>query len=284
MHTIRQNKDNSQGALVLRHACKNRLGLAIAGAFLMASGSASASTFMFDDIQDVDPAKQDGKWRASAEVGVLIRSGNTDSRSWKGKIDLQRDTLMWRHRGIIDYYRQERKTFEGETVTDADRLFLSGQSNRKFEALSHSSFFVYGSYEDDALNSFEYQSTIAGGFGTRYVFNDDMFADFEIGPGVSFDKRRDTGETDTDLIVRLATNFDWQISETSRFTQLISTEIGDDNTRSRAVSALTANLNSRLALRLSLTLTHNTTVFEQPNGRIPEKLDTETAVTIVYTF
>ncbi|WP_331458487.1 DUF481 domain-containing protein [Aliidiomarina indica] len=262
----------------------NRVGLAVAVAVSMGMGTASASTFMFDDIQDVDPANQDGKWRASAEIGVLIRSGNTDSRSWKGKIDLQRDTLQWRHRGVIDYYRQERKTFEGVTVTDADRLFISGQSNRIFESSSHSSVFLYGSYEDDALNSYEYQSTIAAGYGARYHFNSDIFADFEAGPGLSFDKRRDTGETDTDLILRLAGNLDWQISETARFTQLVSTEIGDDNTRSRAVSALTANLNSRLALRLSLTLTHNSTVFEQPNGRIPEKLDTETAVTIVYTF
>lgn len=268
----------------MKFADSNPLRLVCAGILLFASSAASASTFRFDDIQDVDPAKQDGRWRASAEVGVLIRSGNTESRSWKGKVDLQRDTLMWRHRGIFDYYRQERKTVSGQTVTDADRLFLSGQSNRKFANIGQASVFVYASYEDDALNSFEYQSTIAGGFGTRYAFNEDIFSDFEIGPGISFDKRRDTGATDNDFIVRLAANTHWQISETSRFTQLISSEIGNDNTRSRAVSALTANLNSRLALRLSLTLTHNSSVFEQPNGRIPEKLDTETAVTIVYTF
>lgn len=248
------------------------------------SGTAMSSTFMFDDIQDMDPASQDGKWRASAEVGVLIRSGNTDSRSWKGKLDLERDTLNWRQRAVMDYYRQERKTHEGVSVVDADRLFLSAQGNRKFDASSHSSVFIYGSYEDDALNSFEYQSTIAAGYGTRYVFNENMYTDFEVGPGYSFDKRRDTGETDGDMIVRMAANYQWTISETARFTQLISTEIGDDNTRSRAVGALTANINSRLAMRFSLTLTHNSTVYEQADGRIPDKLDTETAVTLVYTF
>ncbi|MCC5854514.1 MAG: DUF481 domain-containing protein [Idiomarina sp.] len=239
---------------------------------------------MFDDIQDRDPAARGDRWRASAEIGVLLRSGNTDSRSWKGKLDLSRDTEFWRHRAVLDYYRQERKNLDGVTVIDADRMFLSAQSNRKFGEGNHSSLFIYTSYEDDALNSYEYQSTIAAGYGARYVHSDDIFADFEIGPGLSFDKRRDTGETDTDMIVRMAANIDWQLSETARFTQLLSTEIGDDNTRSRAVSALTANINSRLAMRLSLTLTHNSTVFQQPNGRIPEKLDTETAVTLVYTF
>ncbi|MCH8502428.1 MAG: DUF481 domain-containing protein [Aliidiomarina sp.] len=253
-------------------------------ALLGFSSTAMSSTFMFDDIQDVDPASQDGKWRASAEVGVLIRSGNTDSRSWKGKLDLERDTLNWRQRAVMDYYRQERKTYEGTSVVDADRLFLSGQGNRKFANSTHSSFFLYGSYEDDALNSFEYQSTVAAGYGTRWLISDAMFTDFEIGPGYSYDKIRGTGETDGDFIIRMAANYEWQISETARFTQLVSTEIGDDNTRSRAVGALTANINSRLAMRFSLTLTHNSTVFEQANGRIPEKLDTETAVTLVYTF
>ncbi|EGN75246.1 putative salt-induced outer membrane protein [Idiomarina sp. A28L] len=256
------------------------IGLALLGY----SGVASSSTFMFDDIQDVDPAKQDGKWRATAELGVLLRSGNTDSRSWKGKLDIQRDTEYWRNRAVFDYYLQERKNFEGETVTDADRLFISGQGNRKFNLGSHSSIFLYGSYEDDALNSFEYQSTVAAGYGARVELNESMFTDFEIGPGYAYDKRRNTGETDGSFIVRAAANYDWQISETARFTQLVSTEVGNDNTRSRAVSALTSNLNSRLALRLTLTLTHNSTVYEQANGRIPEKLDTETAVTLVYTF
>lgn len=259
------------------------LAVSIASALLVASAAAEAGQFRFDDIQDRDPDKH-GQWRASAEVGILLRSGNTDSRSWTGKLDLQRDTEIWRHRAVMNYYRQERKTHEGETVVDADRLFLSGQTNRQFGQGRRSSLFVYGSYEDDALNSFEYQSTVAAGYGARYRHNEDIFADFEIGPGISFDKRRDTGESDTDLIVRMAANAEWDISETARFTQLLSTEMGDDNTRSRAVSALTANLNSRLAMRVSLTLTHNSTVYEQPNGRIPDKLDTETAVTLVYTF
>lgn len=256
----------------------------LALALLGFSGAASSSTFMFDDIQDVDPASKDGRWRATAELGILLRSGNTDSRSWKSKLDLQRDTENWRLRSVLDYYRQERKTHEGSTVVDADRQFISAQGNRKFDVGSHSSFFVYGSYEDDALNSFVYQSTVAAGYGARIRFNEAMFTDFEIGPGWAFDKRRDTRETDGDLIVRAAANFEWQISETARYTQLISTEVGDDNTRSRAVGALTANLNSKLALRLTLTLTHNSTVYEQANGRIPDKLDTETAVTLVYTF
>ncbi|RUO24322.1 DUF481 domain-containing protein [Aliidiomarina minuta] len=246
--------------------------------------AASATTFMFDDIQDIDPENADSSWRATAEVGLLMRTGNTESQSWKGKLNLERDSMMWRHRGEVDYYQQKRETFEGDNVTEADRLFMSAQSNRRFEEGSASSFFGYLSYEDDRLSSYEYQTTVAAGYGTRYVHNPDIYADFEVGPGYSWDRRRDTNETEGELTVRLAAALNWDLSETARFTQTVSTELGDENTRSRSVSALTSNINSRLAIRVSLTLTHNSTVYEQADGRVPEKLDTETAATLVYTF
>lgn len=247
------------------------------------AATAAPSSFMFDDIQDRDPAVEEGSvWRASAEFGFLMRSGNTDSQSWKTKLDLQRDTELWRHRGALAYDRAERKTDTG-TEVDADRLFTSLQSNRVFGEGLNSSFFMYGSYEDDRKSSFEFQSTVAAGYGSRYHYNTDVFADFEIGPGLSYDKPIDE-ESEVNAILRLATNIEWEISETARFTQLLSTELGEDNTRSRAVSALTANLNSRLAMRLTMTLTHNSTVTPKSSGELPEKLDTETAVTLVYTF
>lgn len=223
-------------------------------------------------------------WTAEAELGLLLRTGNTESQSWKAKLNAERDTELWRHAGELDYYRQERDTFEGETVVDADRLFSAVQSNRKFGEDSRSSLFGYLSYEEDELSSYDYQATVAAGYGNRYVHSEDIYMDFEAGPGYSYDKRRATGETEGELIVRLAGMLNWNISENSRFTQNLSTEIGDENRRTRSVSALTSNINSSLAIRVSLTLTHNSTVYEQASGRVPEKLDTETAVTLVYTL
>lgn len=257
--------------------------LVLAIGMFSVTATAAPSSFMFDDIQDRDPAAEEKSvWRASAEFGFLMRSGNTDSKSWKTKLDIQRDTQLWRHRGALTYDRAERKTDTG-TQVDADRFFTSLQSNRMFGKGQNSSFFMYGSYEDDRKASFDFQSSIAAGYGSRYRYNENVFADFEIGPGLSYNKLMD-GSTDIDSILRLATNIEWTISESARFTQLISTEIGADNTRSRGVSALTANLNSRLAMRLTMTLTHNSTVTPKTSGEFPEKLDTEMAVTLVYTF
>lgn len=226
----------------------------------------------------------DDGWKAEAEIGLLIRTGNTDSQSWKGKLNLSRELELWRHEAELDYYRQETDDLDGVSNVDADRTFIAAQTNRKFGEDSNSSMFLYASYEDDRFSSYDYQSTVAAGYGNRYTWQDGLFADFEIGPGYSYDKRRDNGETEGELILRLAGKLNWNITDTSRFTQTLSSEIGDDNTRTRSVSALTANINSSLAMRVSLTLTHNKTVYAQASGRVPDKLDTETAVTLVYSF
>lgn len=248
------------------------------------AGAVLAAPLLMLSSQALAVTPEDEGWQAEVEVGLLIRTGNTESQSWKGKLNLEREVNLWRHQGQFDYYRQETENLDGESVVDADRVFASAQTNRQFEEGSNSSLFVYGSYEDDRFSSYNFQSTIAAGYGNRYTWNEGLFADFEIGPGYSYDERRDTGETEGEMIVRLAGRLNWDITDTSRFTQSVSSEIGDDNVRTRAVSAVTANINSALALRVSLTLNHNDTVYEQADGRVPEKLDTETAVTLVYSF
>ena len=248
------------------------------------TGALVATPLLAMSSQALAVTPDDEGWQAEVEIGLLIRTGNTESESWKGKLNLEREVNLWRHQGQFDYYRQETENLDGVSVVDADRVFASAQTNRTFEEGSNSSLFIYGSYEDDRFSGYDYQSTIAAGYGNRYSWAEDLYADFEIGPGYSYDKRRDTGEAEGDMIVRLAGRLNWNITETSRFTQSVSTEVGDDNVRTRAVSALTANINSALALRVSLTLNHNDTVYEQASGRMPEKLDTETAVTLVYNF
>ena len=55
--------------------------------------------------------------------------------------------------------------------------------------------------------------------------------------------------------------------------------MGDENTKSRAESALTATISGNLSMKLSVKLDHNSRVNEGV-----EKLDTATAVTLVYSF
>ncbi|WP_404400196.1 DUF481 domain-containing protein [Idiomarina seosinensis] len=250
---------------------------------LILSVSASSQTFMFDDAEDMDTESVE-EWEASAELGLLFTTGNTDSESLKGKLNVSRDYKRWRHKGTLDYYTAEQEDQStGESYETADRLFLSGQSNYKFAEDSRSSLFVFASYEEDEYSGYEYQSTVALGYGARYRYSEDIFADYEIGPGYSRYKEIESGiprESQGTAILRLAGDLQWRISETSKFSALLSSEIGEENTKSRGEVSVSANLNSALAMKFSFAATHNS---EVANESI-EKLDTEAAVTLVYSF
>lgn len=83
-------------------------------------------------------------------------------------------------------------------------------------------------------------------------------------------------------MVRLAANYQYDFSENAKFTQTLASDVAVEsgsNTRTKAVSAITANLNHSLALKASFTVTHNS---EVPEGRT--STDSETALTLVYSF
>ncbi len=257
--------------------------LSIIFASLMLPLSASAQTFMFDDAEDMDTNTVE-EWEASAEFGLLFTTGNTKTESLKGKLNVSRDYKKWRHKGIIDYYTAEQEDQStGQTSETADSLFISAQSNYKFAPESKSSMFLFGSYEEDEYSGYEYQSTVALGYGARYRYSEAVYADYEIGPGYARYKPIVNGvpqESEGSGILRLAGNAHWKISETSKFNALVSSEIGEDNTKSRAELSVSSNLNSSLAMKVSFSATHNS---EVANETI-ENLDTETAVTLVYSF
>ncbi len=256
--------------------------IAIISLFAVA-GTAQASIFMYDDASDLDTTAKK-EWDASAELGLLFTSGNTETETLKAKLNLARDFENWRHKGVIDYYRSEQVDQNtGDTITTGDKTFLSGQSNYKFSPESRSSLFVFGSYEEDKFSGYEYQGTLAIGYGARYRYNEKIYADYEVGPGYSMSKPIVGGlpqEQETSAILRLAGNLVWDVSKNSKFNALASTEVGSDNTKTRAEASISANINSSLALKLSIAGTHNSFLEDSTK----EKLDTETAVTLVYTF
>ncbi len=256
---------------------------AILGLLVAAGMPAQASIFMYDDASDLDTTTKK-EWDASAELGLLFTSGNTETETFKAKLNLARDVKHWRHKAVVDYYRSEQvDQGTGDKLLTGDKTFISGQSNYKFNPESRSSIFVFASYEEDKFSGFEHQGTVAVGYGARYRYSDDLYTDYEVGPGYSFRKPIVNGvaqEQETDGIMRFAGHLVWDISKSSKFNALASTEVGPDNTKTRAEVSVSANINSSLALKFSISGSHNSNLEDVTK----EKLDTETAVTLVYTF
>ncbi len=224
---------------------------------------------------DVKPFTMEG------ELGFISTTGNTETTSITAGINAHQELEDWSNDYAIEgLYKQETvEGSDGEDVefTSAQKFFASAQGNYKLENPDYR-LFGFASYEDDRFSNFNYQATIAAGWNQKVLKSKKHTLEYSIGPGYSFIETQE-GESFDSVILRASSAYSWKISDTAKFTQTVSTEVGSDNTKSRAESALTATISGNLSMRLSFKLDHNSNVANDV-----EKLDTETAVSLVYNF
>ncbi|WP_026377380.1 DUF481 domain-containing protein [Aestuariibacter salexigens] len=224
--------------------------------------------------EETKPFTMDG------ELGIIFTTGNSETTSVKARVTAAQELNQWSNDYLIEgTYKKDTTEVDmiEQSRTTAQRFFASAQGNYKLENPDHR-LFGFASYEDNRFSNFKYQATLAAGWSQRLWKDDVSSFEYSVGPGYAFSKTQDD-ESRNGAIVRGSLGYKWNISETSKFTQVLSTEIGSDNTKSRSESALTANINGSLAMKLSVTLDHNTDVAPGV-----DKLDTETSVTLVYSF
>ena len=242
-----------------------KLLLAIAGTCVAASAIAQ---------DEPKPFTMDG------EFGLIVTTGNTETTSATAGITAQQELENWSNDyQIKGLYKEETVIQDGEEVerTSAQKFFASAQGNYKLENPDHR-LFVFSSYEDDRFSNFAYQATLAGGWSQKMWETEKTAFEYSVGPGYSWAETQ-AGVDNDSFIVRGSAAFKWFISDTAKFTQTASTEVGSENTKSRAESALTATISGSLSMKVSVRLDHNSNVAEGV-----EKLDTKTAVTLVYNF
>lgn len=232
-------------------------------------------------------AEEQKPFTMDGEFGLIVTTGNTDTTSVKGKISAHQELDKWSNDFIAEgLYKKDEvlvdSEIEGEdpvetSQTTAQKWFVSGQGNYKLNNPDHR-VFGFASYEDDRFSNFDFQSTIAAGWNQKVWADETSSFEYSIGPGYSYAKDNND-QTISGLIIRGALDYEWKISDTATFKQLLSTEVGDDNTKSKSETSLSAQINGSLSMKFSITLDHNSDVADDRDN-----LDTQTAVTLVYTF
>ena len=242
----------------------NKLTLLIPAALFASSG------IVFAEEEVTSP------WTNSAELGYVRTTGNTETQTTSGKADVVYEVEKWRHSGHVEGYGTESENDLGMEIVSAERYELSGKSDYKFTDRDY----IYGiiKLQKDRFSGFEYEHIVSAGYGRKAIKQDNMELDLEIGPGERLFKV-DDGIADEEAILRLSANYWWQISDTSKFTQVLTSDIGEEITSTKSVTGIQANINSTLALKFTYTVRHKSSVPVDT-----EKKDTETAMTLVYSF
>jgi putative salt-induced outer membrane protein len=215
-------------------------------------------------------------WTASVELGFIKTTGNTETQTIGLKADATYEVDKWRHTGHAEAFGQENEDDNGESVVSAERYELSGKSDYKFTERDYAYGIVH--LRKDRFSGFEYDHIVSAGYGRKAIKRDDMELDLEIGPGMRLFKV-DDGSSEDEGVLRLSGVYWWDITGNSKFTQELTTEIGEEITSTRSVTGIQANINSTLALRFTYTIRHKSEVPADT-----EKKDTETAMTLVYNF
>ncbi|MBV1911165.1 MAG: DUF481 domain-containing protein [Kangiellaceae bacterium] len=221
-------------------------------------------------------------WKANVEFGYVATSGNTETTSINGGFSAVYEVEKWRHAiDIKSIFGSAEDSTTSDVKTNAEKYFIEGKTDYKYSETGYA--FVLANYEDDRFSDNDYQASIAIGRGFGFKPSETSKLDLELGLGYRETKKKATlllpEESIGESIARLSAAYEWQITKSSKFEQKLSTDIGEDSTVTKSYSGLSANVAENLALKLSLTATHQSEVRGDA-----EDLDTVTAVTVVYNF
>ncbi len=223
-----------------------------------------------------EKAEEKSPWKSSVELGFVHTSGNTETQSSSLKADVIYEVEKWRHSGHAEGYGAKSEDIAGNSIVSAERYELSGKSDYKFNEYDY--VFALVKLQKDRFSGFEYEHVVSVGYGRKLIKQENMELDVEIGPGVRFFKI-DNGISDEENLLRLSANYWWAITDNSKFTQLLESDVGEDVTSSKSVTGIQANINSMLALKFTYTVKYKNKVPAETRHK-----DSEAAMTLVYSF
>lgn len=212
------------------------------------------------------------EFSGKGELGVVIARGNSDSETANGRVQLVYERERWTNESNFSVVHARDS---GETTTSR---YVA--SNKTDYSLGERSYVLAAArYDRDRFSSFSYQASLALGYGRKLIDTGRHELKGEIGPGFKYSKMRDTGETNSEAIVRGFLEYGWEISDTANLGNRLLVEAAEDNTFAENELSLTVAINSRLSLKAGLAVRHNTDV--EPER---EKTDTLTTLNLVYNF
>ena len=217
-------------------------------------------------------ANTDSTWKGDVELGVLITNGNTKTKNVAAKAKIVNDRDRWRHTVTAEALNTSE-----QGATSAERYFVSGKSDFKMTEKSYT--FGLLTYENDRFSGYDYRTSETLGYGRNVIKRDTLSLDLEAGLGARQSKLSTAGEDQNEGLIHLAGSLEWKISDTSTFSEDLSSDIGEKSTVTKSVTALKTQIAGNLSSKIAFTAKHSSQV---PAG--VTKLDTETAIILVYGF
>ncbi len=225
------------------------------------------------------------RWLGEAQAGLLISSGNANSRSANLKIDVARSDGPWKNIAhLAGFYGSS------NGINSAQRI--EGRWELDHDINDH--LFATGSLDGnrDRFSGFNYQATASAGIGYKFIDTDATKLAATVGVGYQrlqtqtvvkdTDGRvvqRIDGPTQSDAVGTAGVNYEQKLSASTKLTDKLLATSGALNTAVANDLAVNVAVSEVLALSVGYGIRYNTA----PADKV-RKLDQLTTVNLVYNF
>ncbi|MDX2367087.1 MAG: DUF481 domain-containing protein, partial [Colwellia sp.] len=221
----------------------------------------------------------------------LYKTGNTHSADMKTGIDLRFEKKRWLSSLNIDLLIKKTDIADKDTgdlhfKTTDQKWTIASQTNYSIDNSEKN--YIYGNvwYEENEFSSFINQSSVSTGWGRHWYKTNKASLWGDIGPGFKRDKFRPTDKepinTITSWIIQAQAIYIRKLGEHVELKQYFSAKQAIKtgvNSIYKAETSVTTKLISTLQLKFTFTVNYNTDIEDDKKN-----LDTQTAVTLVYSF
>lgn len=211
-------------------------------------------------------------YEGNIDLGYISTSGNTETESLNGQFDwVARASENWatgiQITGVTNSSRDQR---------DAEQYTFAW--NNRYDISDNSFFYGILDYKNDYFGAYDYQAGAYLGYGHQVFKSDDGHLSLGFGLGYRINAVF-IGRDEKENVLRGDLDFAHQLTDTARFTQVISAVWGEEVDTYVSKSAISTKISENLAMKLSYVVNYNSVV---PAGAV--KTDRTTTVGISYSF
>lgn len=213
----------------------------------------------------------------NASINGNINTGNTNAKNIGSALNIAYAKNRWTWVG-----QAQSQWAKSNGTLNKEKYYFSAQGNYAFNQAKSEFVFGQSNVTFDTFSPYAYQLVIAGGYGRDLYKSDTTVFSMQVGPGLRRNKDRATEVTGTRSILTTATHLSWKLSAAGTITQNIRFDYGSPYDYLQTVTAFTNKIVGNLALQVSYQTDYYTSI--PPASTNTEKLDTTTAISLVYNF
>ncbi|HEY1890218.1 MAG TPA: DUF481 domain-containing protein [Steroidobacteraceae bacterium] len=268
--------------------------IALVGVALMVHGLAQAA--------DAGPAGSDsscacaaaaaptaaGTWAAAAQLGLIVTSGNTTTKSGNASFNAAHVMGRWTmSTGLAALYASS-----GDYSTQQD---TTANLQADLALSKHIFWFSTARWDRNLFTGFAYQDSVATGAGYNFVetsatqFSGELGVGYRIespeilttGPvGNVIEREHVPGSLQRDAVLQGGLNYSHAITSLTKITNTLLVQYGSSDTSTTDSLALTVQVDSSLSLAVGMQLVNNTS----PPPGSAKHTDTVMTVNLVYAL